>query len=76
VVLATGHDVPLDIPGLAERWGRCVFHCPFCHGYETNGKALAVVANGFDSVLAGYVADRTAVTSCCAPTAPPSCRMR
>jgi len=59
VVLATGQvDVPLDIPGLAERWGRCVFHCPFCHGYETDGKVLAVVANGFDSMLAGYVADR------------------
>lgn len=25
------------IPGLAERWGRSVFHCPYCHGYEIEG---------------------------------------
>ena len=35
VLLATGMDYvhrPLD--GAAERWGRSVFHCPFCHGWE------------------------------------------
>ena len=25
------------VPGLAERWGRHVFHCPYCHGYEIVG---------------------------------------
>ncbi len=59
LLLATGVvDVPLDIPGLADRWGTCVFHCPFCHGYETSGKVLAVIGNGFESMLAAYVADR------------------
>ncbi|GAT67395.1 pyridine nucleotide-disulfide oxidoreductase [Planomonospora sphaerica] len=59
LMLASGQvDVPLDIPGLAERWGASVFHCPFCHGYETNGKVLAVIGNGFDAMLAAYVADR------------------
>ncbi|MEV4172742.1 NAD(P)/FAD-dependent oxidoreductase [Nonomuraea sp. NPDC049709] len=59
LVLASGlTDEPVAIPGLEERWGRSVFHCPFCHGYETNGKVLAVIGNGFEAMLAAYVADR------------------
>lgn len=59
LVLASGlTDEPVAIPGLGERWGKSVFHCPFCHGYETNGKVLAVIGNGFDAMLAAYVADR------------------
>jgi thioredoxin reductase len=23
-----------EVPGLAERWGRTVLHCPYCHGYD------------------------------------------
>ena len=35
VLLATGMDYrPPHVPGVAERWGRSVFHCPFCHGWE------------------------------------------
>jgi thioredoxin reductase/SAM-dependent methyltransferase len=35
VLAATGlvDELP-DIDGLAERWGRDVIHCPFCHGFE------------------------------------------
>ena len=33
-----------DIPGLAERWGHTVLHCPYCHGYEVRGKAIGVIA--------------------------------
>lgn len=51
-------DVPWEIPGLAERWGSGVFHCPFCHGFETDGLTLAVLANGPDAGLGAYVADR------------------
>jgi thioredoxin reductase len=59
LLLASGlTDEPADVPGLAERWGASVFHCPFCHGYETNGKVLAVIGNGPDAMLAAYVADR------------------
>lgn len=43
VLLATGlHDElpPLDdIEGL---WGKSVFHCPYCDGYEVREKAIAV----------------------------------
>ena len=31
IVLATGMDyVYPDVPGVAERWGKTAFHCPFC----------------------------------------------
>jgi len=44
VLLATGMDyrVP-DVPGLAERWGRTAFHCPFCHGWEVRERPLCVL---------------------------------
>ena len=34
------------IDGLAERWGRSVFHCPYCHGYELNQGRIGVIATG------------------------------
>jgi thioredoxin reductase len=45
LVLATGivDELPA-IPGLAERWGTAVFHCPYCHGYELDGGPVAVLA--------------------------------
>jgi thioredoxin reductase len=44
LVLATGMDYRLpDVSGLAERWGRSVFHCPFCHGWEVRDRRLAVL---------------------------------
>jgi thioredoxin reductase len=36
-------DVLPDVPGLAERWGSTVLHCPYCHGYEVRGKAIGVI---------------------------------
>ena len=45
VVLATGvRDEMPPVPGLAERWGRSVFHCPYCHGYELERGAIGVIA--------------------------------
>ncbi|PSR82443.1 thioredoxin reductase [Coniella lustricola] len=42
VVLATGvEDVLPDIEGFAECWGRGIFHCLFCHGYEERGAESA-----------------------------------
>ena len=36
------------VPGLRERWGRDVLHCPYCHGWEVRDQALGVIAsNGF-----------------------------
>ena len=42
VLLATGMDYRTrTLPGIAERWGRSVFHCPFCHGWEVRDRPLA-----------------------------------
>ncbi len=45
LILATGvKDELPDVPGLGERWGRSVFHCPYCHGYELDGGNIGVLA--------------------------------
>lgn len=45
LVLAFGiSDVLPDLPGLAERWGKSVLHCPYCHGYEFAERRLGVLA--------------------------------
>jgi len=32
-----------DIPGLRDRWGHDVLHCPYCHGYEVRGRAIGII---------------------------------
>lgn len=32
------------IPGVRERWGSLVHHCPYCHGYEVLNQRIAVLA--------------------------------
>lgn len=45
LVLATGiTDVLPNLPGLAERWGQSVFHCPYCHGYEIKQGRIGMLA--------------------------------
>lgn len=45
VVLAFGIEDGLpDIPGVRERWGKTVLHCPYCHGYEFLGRPLGVLS--------------------------------
>ena len=44
VILAFGlRDTLQNIPGLEERWGRSVLHCPYCHGIEFSERALGVL---------------------------------
>ena len=44
VLLATGMDYRFqDLPGLRERFGDSVFHCPFCHGWEHRDEPLGVL---------------------------------
>ena len=45
VVVTTGlvDELP-DVPGLRERWGRDVLHCPYCHGYEARGTAIGILS--------------------------------
>lgn len=45
LVLASGVvDTLPEVPGLAQRWGRHVFHCPYCHGYELQQGRIGVLA--------------------------------
>ncbi|KAM0324556.1 hypothetical protein ACHAQA_007941 [Verticillium albo-atrum] len=47
LVLATGvTDIMPDIPGFDDCWGYSVFHCLYCHGYESRGAARAGVLTG------------------------------
>ena len=46
LVLATGvRDELPDVEGLAERWGRSIFHCPYCHGYEMEARPIGIIAS-------------------------------
>jgi thioredoxin reductase len=45
LILALGvRDILPNIVGLQERWGKSVFHCPYCHGYELNQGKIGVIA--------------------------------
>lgn len=45
LILAYGvRDTLPDLPGLQERWGASVLHCPYCHGYELNRQPVGVLA--------------------------------
>ncbi|WP_152048305.1 NAD(P)/FAD-dependent oxidoreductase [Aureimonas psammosilenae] len=45
LVFAYGvRDTLPDLPGLAERWGVSVLHCPYCHGYELDRQPVGVLA--------------------------------
>ena len=35
-----------DVPGLAERFGGTVLHCPYCHGWEVRDQPIGVLATG------------------------------
>ena len=45
LILALGviDELP-DVPGVAERWGQSIFHCPYCHGYELDDGPIGVLA--------------------------------
>jgi thioredoxin reductase len=46
ILIATGvrDEVP-DIPGVRQRWGRDLLHCPYCHGWEVRDQPLGVLGN-------------------------------
>src|SRR5918912_516328 len=63
LVLAHGlrYDPP-PLPGIAALWGRSVFHCPFCDGWEVRDRPRAVHGNGAAAarsalVIAGWSGD-------------------
>ncbi|MFI8241599.1 NAD(P)/FAD-dependent oxidoreductase [Streptomyces sp. NPDC085866] len=51
LVVATGlKDELPPVPGIAERFGRDVIHCPYCHGWEARDRATGVLASSPMSV--------------------------
>ncbi|WP_299168228.1 NAD(P)/FAD-dependent oxidoreductase [uncultured Arthrobacter sp.] len=51
LLLTTGlTDVLPDIPGLRERWGKEVLHCPFCHGWEVRDQHIGILGTSAMSV--------------------------
>ena len=56
LVLTTGvSDVHPDLPGFDDLYGRAIFHCSCCDGYETRG--MDVIAIGWAEHSAGYALD-------------------
>jgi thioredoxin reductase len=51
LLVATGlvDELP-DVPGLADRWGHDVLHCPYCHGWEVRDQAIGILGIGPMSV--------------------------
>ena len=47
LLVATGltDELP-NIPGIRQRWGRDVLHCPYCHGWEFRDQPIGVLATG------------------------------
>ncbi|MBH2001351.1 MAG: NAD(P)/FAD-dependent oxidoreductase [Moraxellaceae bacterium] len=46
LIIAAGITDQLpEILGLAERWGKSIFHCPYCHGYELNQGKIGIIAS-------------------------------
>jgi thioredoxin reductase len=44
ILVATGlRDELPEIPGVRERWGRDLLHCPYCHGWEVRDQPLGVL---------------------------------
>jgi len=47
LLLATGvRDQLPDVPGIQERWGVDVVHCPYCFGYEVADQPVGVLGVG------------------------------
>lgn len=47
LLIATGVvDKLPDVPGFRELYGRSVFHCPYCDGWEVRDQPLAVYGRG------------------------------
>lgn len=82
LILATGVVDQLPaIPGIDTAYGRCLFHCPLCDGFEARDQRLVVVGGSEQAAfMAAYVHDRISrdVLLCCngEPSFPPGTRKK
>lgn len=69
LIFASGiRDQLPTIVGLAECWGISALHCPYCHGYEVQGKTTGILGNGdsdfeFAALIANWTRDLTLLTN-------------
>jgi thioredoxin reductase len=72
IILSTGMiDEPLAIPGFRELWGKGVFQCPYCHGWEVQDRAWGYVVRAedvahvlpFGLMIRGWSGDVTVFTN-------------
>jgi thioredoxin reductase len=63
VILAVGMvDVMPDLPGFRELWGKGIFQCPYCHGWEVRDRAFGALVESapmmdFGLLLEGWSRD-------------------
>ena len=50
VATGVGDELP-DVPGVRDRWGQDLLHCPYCHGWEVRDQPLGVLGSNSGSVL-------------------------
>jgi thioredoxin reductase len=51
ILVATGlRDELPDLPGVRERWGMDLLHCPYCHGWEVRDQPLGVLGGTPEAV--------------------------
>jgi thioredoxin reductase len=42
MAMGVGDELP-DVPGVRQRWGKDLLHCPYCHGWEVRDQPLGVL---------------------------------
>jgi len=47
-------EIP-DIPGVRQRWGRDLLHCPYCHGYEVRDQPLGVLGGTAETLAHAHL---------------------
>lgn len=68
VLLCTGMvDQMLDYEGFRELWGRSIFQCPYCHGWEAQDRSFGLLATSvqrleFALLLRAWTSEITILT--------------
>ena len=63
ILLAHGvKDILPETPGMRELFGKAIFHCPYCHGYEYLGEPMGMIggkeyADHMSVLLKGLTSD-------------------
>jgi len=71
IILCPGMiDEMYPIPGFTEAWGHAIFQCPYCHGWEVQGRRWGVLAldtqplaHGFPQLLQNWTDDVVVFTN-------------